>query len=41
MSDDLHPQLDPTHLAVVRFPFGWQPPALPRDGFVAVVAGEH
>lgn len=38
---DLRPQLDPTHLAVVRYPSGWQPPPLPRDGFVAVVAGEH
>jgi hypothetical protein len=38
---DLRPQLDPTHLAVVRYPAGWQPPALPPGGFVAVVAGEH
>ena len=38
---DLRPQLDPTHLAVVRYPSGWQPPALPHDAFVAVVAGEH
>lgn len=38
---DLHPQLDPTHLAVFRCPAGWQPPALPAEGFVAVVAGEH
>jgi len=38
---DLSPQLDPTHLAVVRCPAGWQPPALPADVFVAVVAGEH
>src|SRR4051794_31964018 len=38
---DLSPQLDPTHLAVVRYPRGWQPPALPTDRFAAVVAGEH
>jgi hypothetical protein len=38
---DLKPVLDPTHLAVVRCPTGWQPPALPPDTFVAVVAGEH
>jgi hypothetical protein len=41
VSADLHPQLDPTHLAVVRCPSGWQPPAFPPDAFVAVVAGEH
>ncbi len=38
---DLDPQLDPTHLAVIRYPSGWQPPTLPADVFVAVVAGEH
>jgi uncharacterized protein len=38
---DLQPQLDPTHLAVVRCPNGWQPPSFPSDVFVAVVAGEH
>jgi hypothetical protein len=37
---DLSPQLDPTRLAVVRFPAGWQPPPLPADVFVAVVASE-
>ena len=36
---DLHPQLDPLHLAVVRCPSGWQPPALPPAQFAAVVAG--
>lgn len=36
---DLEPHLDPTHLAVARFPAGWQPPRLPQ-GFVAVVASE-
>jgi hypothetical protein len=41
MSADLGPELDPTHLAVVRCPSGWQPPALPPDVFVAVVAGQH
>jgi hypothetical protein len=41
MPADLDPRLDPTHLAVVRCPPGWQPPALPPDVFVAVVAGEH
>lgn len=41
MSADLHPELDPTHLAVVRCPSGWQPPPLPPGCFVAVVAGEH
>ena len=39
---DLHPQLDPTHLAVVRYPPGWHPPAAMVDlGFVALVRGEH
>ena len=37
---DLHPRLDPTHLAVVRCPQGWQPPALPSDAFTAIVASE-
>jgi len=35
---DLQPELDPTHLAVVRCPAGWQPPPLPADVFVGVVA---
>jgi len=34
---DLRPQLDATHLAVGRFPVGWQPPALVA-GFLAVVS---
>lgn len=38
MAADLHPQLDPTHLAVVRCPADWQPPPRPAGGFVAVVA---
>jgi uncharacterized protein len=37
---DLHPRLDPTHLAVVRLPNGWQPGPLPADVFTAVVAAE-
>jgi hypothetical protein len=39
VSADLQPELDPTHLAVVRCPPDWQPPSLPADGFVAVVRG--
>lgn len=35
---DLRPQLDPTHLAVVRYPSRWRPPALPGGSFVAVVS---
>lgn len=38
MTADLHPQLDPTHLAVVRCPAGWQAPPVPPDTFVGVVA---
>jgi len=37
---DLHPRLDPTHLAVVRCPSGWQPGPLPADVFTAVVSSE-
>ena len=37
---DLHPRLDPTHLAVVRCPAGWQPPPLPASTFTAVVAAD-
>jgi len=37
---DLNPTLDPTHLAVVRYPAGWQPPALPPDAFVGIVASD-
>ncbi len=33
---DLQPILDPTHLAVARFPAGWRPGALP-GGFVALI----
>ena len=38
MAADLQPQLDPTHLAVVRCPAGWQPPPLPAGVFCGVVA---
>lgn len=38
---DLLPRLDPTHLAVVRLPVGWQPDGLPDAEFAAVVSGEH
>src|SRR4051812_43545852 len=37
---DLHPRLDPRHLAVGRCPHGWQPPALPADTFAAIVSSE-
>ena len=40
MPVDLHPRLDPTHLAVVRCPHGWQPPMLPDATYVAVIATE-
>ncbi|MDP3713964.1 MAG: ACT domain-containing protein [Mycobacteriales bacterium] len=36
---DLHPELDPTHLAVSRWPAGWLPPHRP-EGFSAVVVAE-
>jgi hypothetical protein len=39
---NLAPQLDPTHLAVVRYPAGWQPPFTVVDGaFFALIRGEH
>lgn len=39
---NLSPQLDPTHLAVVRYPSGWQPPFTTVDGaFFALIRGEH
>jgi hypothetical protein len=39
---DLGPILDPTPLAVARYPAGWWPPSVSADGFLAVVveAGE-
>jgi hypothetical protein len=33
---DLRPELDPTHLAVSRWPVEWRPPSLP-EGFCGVV----
>jgi hypothetical protein len=38
MASDLKPQLDPTHLAVVRCPAGWQAPPAPEGVFVGVVS---
>ena len=38
---DLQPQLDPTHLAVVRYPSTWRPPAVEGEGFFAMVRSEH
>lgn len=38
MASDLKPQLDPTHLAVVRCPAGWQAPSAPAGVFVGVVS---
>src|SRR5947209_12135369 len=39
---DLSPQLDPTHLAVVRYPTSWEPPKPAGDGtFFALIRGEH
>jgi hypothetical protein len=37
---DLQPQLDPTHLAVARFPAGWQPTGAETPGFCAIVRAE-
>lgn len=37
---DLAPQLDPTHLAVVRYPAGWRPPAPVAGGFFAMVVSD-
>lgn len=36
---DLRPTLDPTHLAVARWPAGWRPGTLP-DGFFGLVGDE-
>jgi hypothetical protein len=36
---DLRPRLDPTHLAVARFPATWQPAGSPA-GFCAIVRSE-
>lgn len=40
MRTDLQPRLDPTHLAVARFPADWQPTGRPMPGFCAVVRAE-
>ncbi|MGB8650904.1 MAG: ACT domain-containing protein [Mycobacteriales bacterium] len=37
---DLRPTLDPTHLAVSRWPVGWRPATLP-EGFFGLVEDEH
>ncbi len=37
---DLRPSLDPTHLAVARWPVGWRPGVLP-DGFFGLVEDEQ
>ncbi|HMC68972.1 MAG TPA: hypothetical protein VKJ07_07455, partial [Mycobacteriales bacterium] len=34
----MKPQLDPTHLAVVRCPAGWQAPPAPPGVFLGVVS---
>jgi hypothetical protein len=38
---DLQPQLDPAHLAVVRYPADWTLPAVTPQGFFAMIASEH
>jgi hypothetical protein len=37
---DLGPELDPTHLAVARWPAGWRPGELP-EGFFGLVDDGH
>ena len=39
MPADLGPSLDPTHLAVARWPAGWRPDGLP-EGFFGLVEDE-
>jgi hypothetical protein len=39
MPADLRPMLDPTHLAVARWPVGWRPESLP-EGFFGLVEDE-
>jgi hypothetical protein len=39
MPADLGPSLDPTHLAVARWPAGWRPDVLP-EGFFGLVEDE-
>jgi hypothetical protein len=38
---DLQPQLDPTHLAVIRYPAHWQPPSAEVEAFFAMVRAEQ
>lgn len=38
--NDLSPQLDPVHLAVVQLPAGWQPPPIADLTFTAVVSSD-
>jgi hypothetical protein len=38
--NDLSPQLDPGHLAVVQLPAGWQPPVIPSAQFTAIVSSD-
>lgn len=38
--NDLAPQLDPVHLAVVRQPAGWKPPPFAGPDFTAVVTSD-
>ena len=38
---DLQPELDPTHLAVVRYPVDWQPPVTVAEAFFAMIRGDH
>jgi uncharacterized protein len=38
--NDLSPQLDPVHLAVVRLPAGWQAPPIADLNFTAVVSSD-
>ena len=38
---DLRPALDPTHLAVARWPSGWRPDALPEGFFGLVEDGDE
>lgn len=41
MPADLGPRLDPTHLAVARWPSGWRPEPLPTGFFGLVDDGEE
>lgn len=41
MAADLSPRLDPTHLAVARWPSGWRPSRLPEGFFGLVEDGDE